>query len=146
MKSFLIIVVFLSVFTNITAQDYWQQANGPYGGNITFLNTNSIGYIYASTFWDGMYRSSDGGNSWTYLGFKDNTINSVVINSSDYIFLSGDQNRYIYRSTDYGFSWSALSISSVTTLSINSNDHIYAGTAWGGVYRSTDNGMHWKSN
>ncbi|MGH7454150.1 MAG: WD40/YVTN/BNR-like repeat-containing protein, partial [bacterium] len=48
------------------AQDnFWQQMNGPYGGDIRALAINSNGHIFAGG--GGIFRSTNNGDSWTAL-------------------------------------------------------------------------------
>lgn len=39
------------------SQDFWQQTNGPYGGNVSCLAINSSGDIFAGTNGGGVFRS-----------------------------------------------------------------------------------------
>jgi len=43
----------------------WEQTNGPYGGLIHYLLAAPDGTLYAGTELGGVFRSEDGGNSWT---------------------------------------------------------------------------------
>ena len=124
------------------AQDFWQQTNGPYGGNVRSLAINSSGHIYAGTLDGSVFRSTDNGDNWTQTGLTAYWIYALTINSSGDIF-AGTYNGDIFRSTDNGETWTeVLSVSRVFPLAINSSDHIFAGTN-NGVFRSTDNGETW---
>jgi photosystem II stability/assembly factor-like uncharacterized protein len=73
---------------------------------------NSSGDSYPG---NGLWKSSDGGNSWTYLGFaKTQYISKIVISPSDrntiYMAALGpvtlsDSNRGVFKSTDGGETW-----------------------------------------
>ncbi|MGE5804931.1 MAG: LamG-like jellyroll fold domain-containing protein, partial [Ignavibacteria bacterium] len=92
--------------------------------------------------------STDNGDSWSYLNVPEG-IRSITMNSNGHIF-AGTVNFYepggIFRSTDIGNNWTqinnGLTNLHIRTLIINSEDHIFAGTA-GGVFRSLDNGESW---
>jgi len=103
----------------------------PGGGSITF-------------FGDGIYRSTDGGASWTNVGLNDSwTIARIVVNPtnanqiwvavSGNLFLAGHQ-RGVYVSNDHGTTWTqSLSAPNGTTgasdlaISIQNPGTLYAG-------------------
>jgi ligand-binding sensor domain-containing protein len=144
---FLLLVFWLSANTKATAQNFWQQTNGPYGGEIRALTINSRGDIFAGTFAGGVFRSNDNGGSWTAVNFglTSRFVYALAINPSGHIFAGTDDG--VFRSTDTGDSWVAvktgLTNATVSALAINANGHVFAGTRGGGVFRSTDSGGIW---
>ena len=72
-------------------------------------------------------------------------IRSLAINRSGDIFAGADWLGGVYRSTDNGDSWQSrgLENSTINCLVINSLDHVYAGTARDGIYRSQVGGAAW---
>ncbi len=121
----------------------------------------------------GVYKSTDGGDSWNLVGLEDTgIIGDVVVHPSDpevaYVAAVGqafghNEQRGVFRTTDGGENWEhVLSISDstgVVDLALNPKNprEIYAGawtaqrTPWtmvsgsdeGGIYKSTDGGDNW---
>jgi photosystem II stability/assembly factor-like uncharacterized protein len=128
---------------------------------------NSVG------FGDGVYKSTDGGKTWKYLGLKDtNTISKIVINPKNpdiaYVAAIGhvwgpNDDRGIFMTTDGGKTWQkTLYIDNqhgASDLAIDpQNPNILYAAMWrferrpwtftsgsdkGGVFRSTDGGRTW---
>jgi photosystem II stability/assembly factor-like uncharacterized protein len=128
---------------------------------------NSVG------FGDGVYRSTDGGKNWKYLGLKEtNTISKIVINPKNpdvaYVAAVGhvwgpNEDRGIFMTTDGGKTWQkTLYIDNqhgASDVAIDpQNPNILYAAMWrferrpwtftsgsekGGVFRSTDGGRTW---
>lgn len=145
---------------------------GPDGGSVIGLvvdPTNS-NIVYAGTFGAGVFKSTDGGQSWTAAnnGLDNPKIQTLAIDPSNPSTLytgtyrdetlSGHEG--IYKSTDAGLSWTRTSSglqSYVVVYSIaidpTNPNRLYAATRgrsnngeapWNGkVYRSTDGGASW---
>ncbi len=110
---------------------------------ISTLAVNSQDHIFAGTFFSGIYRSTDYGNSWGTInnGLNHSRITSIAINPSDHLF-AGTWFGGVYRSEDNGNSWnqvnSGLPYATVFSLAINYEGYIFAGTLDGGVFRSVN--------
>jgi len=138
----LIILFFFLGINNIYSQDFWEPTNGPYGGTVLSFVINSNGHIFAGTR-DGVFRSTDNGESWTQTGLTEEYVKSLAINASGHLFAGGDSD--VFRSTNNGDSWEATGCHADfwgKSIVINSSGHIFAGTTEG-VFRSTDNGDNW---
>ncbi len=127
----------------------WQKTNGPAGGQVWAIAVNATSNLIFAGTSDGIFRSSDNGNSWTAAnnGLV-NTILCLVIKNSTGAVFAGTINAGVYRSTDNGDSWTQINngISNyrINVLAINpSTGVIFAGTYGGGVFRSSDNGNSW---
>lgn len=72
----------------LKSQNFWQQTNGLPSGAVSSLAINSSGHVFAGTYGNGVYRSTDNGNNWTQIntGLTNNYVRSLAINSSGYIF------------------------------------------------------------
>jgi photosystem II stability/assembly factor-like uncharacterized protein len=112
--------------------------------------------LFAATARDGLYRSTDGGQSWNY-----NTIGADSFNMHSFSFsphtpemlFSASQSMAVYRSGDNGASWDAanggisrLSISDITVDPSDSNHWLlsFVGTNNGGCLESLDAGLTWR--
>lgn len=99
------------------------------------------GDVYASAG-GGLYRSKDNGDSWVNLA--KGWFLSIAFNSRGHIFL-GTNGSGIHRSTDDGVNWvqvdHGFSSRVIHSLSINSNDEVFAGSDR--IHRSLDYGNNW---
>ena len=106
-----------------------------------FVNKTNI-YLGTS---DGMFTSSDNGESWVNTNDSLIHTNIKVITKKDTFLYAGTQTG-IFRSVDSGKSWKAsnngLTNFNVTSLAIKDN-MIFAGTWGAGVFYSTNNGSNW---
>ena len=98
---------------------------------------NSENHIFAGRD-NGLFRSTDNGDTWTQLDLDVEEVSALAINSENHIFAAGEGG--IFRSNDNGDSWTAINTGStelyIFSLSINSEDRIFAGTVFSGVFRS----------
>ncbi len=103
---------------------------------------STTGYLYAGSFYNGVFISKDHGSSWTSAssGIEYPAVVCIAANST-YVY-AGTSLTGIYRSSDYGESWSAVN-SGLTNTQIGTlafkDDLIFAGTKKG-IAISTDNG------
>ena len=114
MTIFLIALPFLlagSPLESVADENTWS-SNGPTGGRIYCITIHPINnqIIYIGTIGNGIYRSSNGGSSWTMLEdpVLDNILRDIVIhpNCPDTLF-AGTANG-MYRSFDAGLNWQLL--------------------------------------
>ncbi|MBN1758120.1 MAG: hypothetical protein JW863_07380 [Chitinispirillaceae bacterium] len=96
--------------------------------------------IYIATWSKGVFKSTDNGENWTYVGTGQRPPNlSACCVNGNTIFAGA------YRLTGDGQEWEAMDIngSSGNTFDILVSDEaVFAGT-WKGICRSTDNGETW---
>jgi hypothetical protein len=113
--------------------------------------------VYAATQNNGLYRSSDYGETWfaIYNGLDTTKrISAIAINGpnifvgSRTIPLSVLTSNGVYRSTNYGSSWqeanTGLTDTNISAIAANESK-IFAGTESKGVFLSADNGATWHS-
>jgi photosystem II stability/assembly factor-like uncharacterized protein len=113
--------------------------------------------LYAGTFGGGIFKSGDGGVSWTeannglWTSAGVIMIRTIVIDPSDSntIYAAGAENT-LYKSTSGGASWTAIlsgipSGAQFLTLAVDPNNRqtVYAGTYQYGVYKTTNGGASW---
>jgi hypothetical protein len=144
-----ILVTLLCVGTRFV-MGQWIQTNGPGGTWITDIALRGSDLLVA-TYGAGIFRSSDGGNSWDSLntGLTNQYVKCLgIVGTNLYAGTEGIINGGIFRSTDDGAHWAAVNAGLAATqvfdiVSIDGN--IFAGTYDGGVFLSTDEGSHWDS-
>jgi len=105
-------------------------------------------YVVGSFIGGGIYRTSDYGNTWSFVGGGALTGNQhrAALNAGNGIILFGS-NQGIHRSTDHGWNFTlsntGLGVNPKITLLRKGNDGtIFAGTE-NGLYRSPDQGQTW---
>jgi len=127
---------------NLSAQNYWEPTNGPFGGDITSLALDSTNQtVYAGG--DGLFYSVNSGENWIrFNNFPSAIIRSISIDQNGQILTA--TNYGVYRSTNHGESWiiSTNNLHYFTSICTNINGSIFAGC--GNIYRSTDNGETWE--
>ncbi len=135
-----------------TPASFHTLAIDPQDGNVVFAGTQGGGRGGPFTSAPGIYRTLDGGATWTRLqgGLPDQlNPNQIVIHpqSPNTIFMGSETvNGGVYKSTDGGTSWTKLLSENVNTVVVDPSDAniVYAGT-WNtnGFYRSQDGGATW---
>lgn len=111
--------------------------------------------VYAGTFADTVYKSTDGGNRWSVhnAGLKEHVVvvNNFVFNPKDpkHVFIATTVG--IFESRDEGLMWEEMSNKGLDSVYIvplvidHSDFNVrYAGTT-GGVYKSVDGGKVWRT-
>ncbi|MBK8920597.1 MAG: T9SS type A sorting domain-containing protein [Saprospirales bacterium] len=130
-------------------QDFWEPCGGPLYGSTSALALHPDGDMFAGSTVSGVYRSTDGGNSWKQAldyGFAPwgDFVRDIALNTQGHVFAA--YNTAIYRSIDKGENWveksPGLGTAQVWCFAVNLHDHLLAG-ATKGLYRSTDNGDTW---
>jgi PKD repeat protein len=115
----------------------------PFDENIVFLGA-----------WQGLNRSTDGGDTWTLVHSTGYRPNAIAIDRADtnYMFYADSDNR-MYASTDGGTSWAEVT-SWRSTINLNARDifidastptgnlTVYAYTSTG-LYKTVDGGTTW---
>jgi photosystem II stability/assembly factor-like uncharacterized protein len=119
----------------------WQPINyGLMGSSVISLTMDDSGRIYAGSNFAGIFRSTDGGDTWTQLGLDSFYVQDIELNAIGDIYATAPP-RGIYRSTDSGTTWeivvSGLGDLYCDDLAIDRDGYLYAGTRSMGVFRST---------
>ena len=147
MKKLILILILFSCVC-FSQDNFWEQTNGPYGGNIYSIAISSKGTIFVGTIGLGAFRSTNDGVSWNEINFDLNSGNAnnvayLVINSNDCILASTSEG--MYKSSDDGENWINLKDSSLYLLATNSVGYFFAKSSGvsESLYRSTNNGDSW---
>jgi hypothetical protein len=56
----------LLVNCSVFSQDFWEPANGPYGGGVYSIAVNSNNDIFAGSKNGGVFFSNDNGETWVF--------------------------------------------------------------------------------
>ncbi len=146
-----------TIFVGARNEIYRSTNNGISFTEITIPFTFSIVNIYsitsmgstvfAATSYDGVYKSTDFGNTWfaANLGMGPKDVRAVTLTNASTV-IAGSHYVGMYKSTDDGASWNksmtgfpaGISILSLATI----DNDVYAGTR-DGVYRTSNNGNSW---
>ncbi|HSF16161.1 MAG TPA: hypothetical protein VLK65_11470 [Vicinamibacteria bacterium] len=167
-------VTFEPVFENEGTHSVGDIAVHQANPNIVWIGTGERANRQSSSWGDGVYKSTDAGESWTNLGLRDSRhIGRIVLHPTDedvvYVAAMGhlwgnNEERGLYKSEDGGLSWSkVLHIDDMTgvvdvAMDPEDPDTLYAaayqrqrkpfgfhgGGPGSGLYKSTDGGASWK--
>ncbi|MCA9391678.1 hypothetical protein KC614_00545 [candidate division WWE3 bacterium] len=130
--------------------------NAPFKGEI-IIDPMDDETVYLRAYDQGVYKSTDGGDSWNEknAGFPDLQIDRITISRSNPdVLYASNRGDGIYRSDDGGDSWSITAVSFPFNVSNVRNymgidptdeDIVFVPVNSDGVYRSTDGGANWTS-
>ena len=130
----------------------WTQTNGPYGGTIISLHATPEGILFAGTNEGGIFRSTDGGETWAPASeglrvYENNMLPVIFVLAQKGNTLYAGTNGNLFYSIDSGDSWQQLAhfqdeigISGIAFI----GDTIYIGRhTEDSVFFSNDNGRSW---
>ena len=146
----------------------------PHNPDVIWVGTGEGNIRNTVSFGDGVYKTTDGGKTWTHLGLKDSEhITRIVINPRNpemvYVAALGhpfgpNEERGVFMTTDGGATWKRVLYTDAdhgaADLDIDpQNPNVLYATMWhafrrpwtftsgdekGGVYKSVDGGRTWK--
>ena len=149
-------------------------AVAPSDPNVIYVGTGEPCLRGDSSYGDGVYRSTDGGKTWTHVGLTDTRhIARIVVDPQDpdiaLVAAVGhaygpNAERGVFRTADGGKTWQRVLFVDENTgasdLSMDMHNHrivfaamwqvrrtpwsLVSGGAGSGIYRSTDGGLSWK--
>jgi photosystem II stability/assembly factor-like uncharacterized protein len=126
--------------------DNWTMGSG-LSGFICAMAENRTGTLFASNDRGNVFRSLDGGDTWSVTGtFASNFIETIALNSQDHVYAGTWSGEGIYRSLDNGNSWENIAdtLGSIWRLAFNSRDHLFVVHGNSALWRSLDNGATWQ--
>jgi photosystem II stability/assembly factor-like uncharacterized protein len=149
-------------------------AVAPSNHDIIYVGTGEAAPRGNMTYGDGVYKSVDGGKTWSHIGLKDTRqIGALIVdpNNPDTVLVAAlghafgpNTERGVFRTTDGGRSWTKVLYKDENTGAIDvsfdpHNSRILYAALWqarrlpwnfssggpgSGLYRSTDGGVSWK--
>jgi photosystem II stability/assembly factor-like uncharacterized protein len=162
------------IFDTYSSASIGDIAIAPTDPNIVWVGTGEANNRQSSSFGDGIYKSTDGGKTFTRMGLEDSqSIARIVVDPKDantvYVAVLGhlfgpNKERGVYKTTDGGRTWTNVKFidenTGFTDLVIDPADNktLYAAsyqrrrTSWGfngggagsGIWKTTDSGRTWK--
>ncbi|MFZ5788258.1 MAG: WD40/YVTN/BNR-like repeat-containing protein [Acidobacteriota bacterium] len=154
-REIVIAVEQLGVLRSTDGGARWERLDWRQGGNVAVLEFSPTlpGAIYAGTWGEGLFRSTDHGVSWTSLrgDIYDLAVAAIEVTSSDgRDILTVGTRQGVFRSADDGAHWQRLGAAtlsaSVHALALDPADprRVLAGTWDDGAYASADGGANWE--
>jgi len=149
-------------------------AVAPSDSNVLYVGTGESCWRGDISYGDGMYKSVDGGKTWTHIGLEDTRhISKVIVHPTnpDIVFVAAmghaygpNETRGVFRSSDGGKTWQKVLFKDNKTGAIDlsfdpSNPHVLfaalyeaqrypwtavSGGPGSGLYKSIDDGATWK--
>ncbi|WP_299225011.1 T9SS type A sorting domain-containing protein [uncultured Psychroserpens sp.] len=134
---------------------YWNQTSGwnPGVGRVTSIavEPTNINHIIVGANTGGVWRTTDGGATWTVLTDNLSTLTVYALaidpsNPSTYFW--GSSSGTIFKSTDSGATWNILAdtgVGNVNKILIDptNTNKMYCSVDFGGIYKSLDAGVTW---
>ncbi len=121
----------------VFAQRVWLPTNGPMGTDVKAIGFHSNGTLFAGTYPQGLFRSSDGGTSWEFVGFAGKEPRGIVEDASGNLLLATFSSG-VFLSPDGGETWrtynNGLSDPRVHSIAAHSRSGIIAGTHGAGAF------------
>jgi photosystem II stability/assembly factor-like uncharacterized protein len=129
--------------------DRWTRV-GPETGVVRTLAAapSSPSTVYAGLDSGGVFRSGDGGATWSFAGaglnLQNDEVRSLAVDARRPDLLWAATSQGIYRSANGGASWSRVHAGGATALAQDpASGTLYAGTEGGPMLRSLDGGVSW---
>jgi len=143
-KLFILIFLFLNPLFIFSQSGYWEYTNGPHSGTINDYSFSGNNIVYAAAD-NGVYKSTDGGESWFHLGISGVEIWGICKTSSGAL-LAGIYGNGINRTTDEGQTWVQTTTYSSYIYDIKQiNPDLILFATPNGVFKSTNDGLSWNS-
>lgn len=141
--------------TVIGGKDNWPTVGlDTYSPRAIVVSQQNPNLLYAGTHRVGVYRSSDGGDSWmeTNVGIGYPEIRSMLIHpKNDQVVYAGTDGGGVFKTVDGGEVWKEINHGLIDkvirsmAMDPRDPDVIYAGT-WHGVYKTTNGGKSWSAD
>jgi len=149
--AFMLVAAVSLVSSSVAASDLAWERSGPEGGEVSSLaiHPDDASIVFAGTN-DGVYRSDDGGLTWTRssTGLGSQTVPTIIINPDrpDEMVVLGWYRSELYKSEDGGATWRALEVGdgdSIEVLRSSPAPFTLYATTRRDIFVSTDSGETW---
>ncbi|MBT3270776.1 hypothetical protein HN371_26780 [Candidatus Poribacteria bacterium] len=142
----LILCVALLLTSHAAALNRWRPSTAKIGGGIVRSMDAGHGSVYAATWGDGLFVSTDEAESWREAGLPGRSALAVAVdpNVAGVIYAGTMDGLYLTR--DDGGRWSRLDpvgVARACVVDPTDSDVVYVGVDGVGVLRSGDGGVHW---
>ncbi len=143
-------IVAVLLFTGRTllfGQNFWQSTGGPSQGSVAAIVSHPDGSLFAGTAGGGVFKSTNGGNSWVAWNGQIPSLNIFNLTVTPAGTLLAGTDGGLFRLPNQGTVWFQTNLSGqqVRSVAARSNTEIYAGVLGLGVHKSTDGGVTWNS-
>ena len=142
-----------AVYKSTNAGASWNEANNGVAGSkiiSVVIDPAQTNTVYALSYLKGLYKSDNGGGSWSAAGLYPDYVFSLAINPTDHqVLLASAENDALFRSLSGATSWmnSSQGVHATTVTALAADPAlpgvVYAGLNGQGVYRSVDHGQTW---
>jgi photosystem II stability/assembly factor-like uncharacterized protein len=124
----------------------WTEKDTVMPGSVTYcLTSNSSNHLYAGTS-DGLYKSTNDGDTWTKDSLDNNLIRTLHFTDSDKLFV-GTDHYGMYRYPDNGTRYeninSGLKNTFINAMTFNNNGDLFCATNGNKFYRTNNLGVSW---
>lgn len=151
-----LLLVLIGAFWNVQGQVREAIGGGPPGGAVRAIvfDPKDPATLYAATDWSGVFKSTDGGESWTAInaGLANSSVYSLAVSPSEPATLYAGTRNGVFKTTDGGRSWTSSSSglpkeigrSIIEMLAINpvNPQILYAGN-FDRIFKTIDGGKNW---
>jgi photosystem II stability/assembly factor-like uncharacterized protein len=131
----------------------WTQKNNGFGrpafdNGLVTIAIAPNGYLYASSFTDGIYLSSNNGESWVH-SMTNGIVSEIIVDPFNRVYAAMDNGSGVYVSSNNGATWVQKSNGLTQGMDVNSicitdaGDLYAASVGPNSVYRSTNSAESW---
>lgn len=142
-----LLVLLITISQPVSGQAAWTSSGPPGGGYVNSISfsLSDEGIVYADTI-SGVYKSTDGGGTWSFLGLRGIDVNTVKVDTEDaqLVYAVADIEIGLFKSLDGGEDWIQLAVDEVLTMDIDPNDpEVIWVVADSAIFKSSDQGDTW---
>ena len=109
-----------------------------------YLGSGDANYYYTGS---GIYKSTNGGATFTYIGLTGRVIVEILMNPANNLMLFAATDAGIYKSIDGGTNWTLKTANTLACRDLvfkaNTNTQVLFASTYSELYRSTDMGETW---
>lgn len=108
LQNFTVFFTILFSFSQLLAQDSWVKTSDiTSNDNIFDIEISNTGTVFASSWVNGVFRSTNDGDTWMLSGLPGARVYDLAVstNGNIFAFTTNTSNHSIYRSTDDGLTW-----------------------------------------